>query len=725
MAGITFSGLASGIDFDALVTALIEIERRPIAQMRARQSEGREDIGALTDVKNRLTNLRDKSMVFTSPLDTVFKKIRAVSSNEGVVRVSAQSTASAGSYDVRVERLARSMTVISKAVPAVSSFTAGATGADLNADIEAGVTRLGSLHRRSDGVNLAAADLGAFTVDDGSNGVTVDLSALGTGSTVQDLLDAANAQLAAGGSSATVSLNADSTGLLVSSGTGNLSIADADAAATATKLGLATAGTVAGPVDGGDLDPDLQADTSLAALRGGAGVSTAGGFTIRLGTSSATVDVSAATTLQDVVDAIQATGLAVAASIGADGIRLDATAADKSLAVDEGGGLAGADLGLAGLESGVLRVKTAADADFTRVLLDGVSATAIRDAFNRPTGRSWAASVVDGRLVLNATTLGTDGALSFRDDRLDGGVLEQLEILETNPADDATLSTAYATDSSRGGVVAQGQNARFSVNGIVVERSANTGISDVVSGVTFDLVGASAATGPSFPADYAQTTVTVSADDDAVVSAVRDLVAQYNSAMATVRDVTRIDTQGDADGTLVNNSLLRAAKVDVESVLIDPNRDVGQVAPALFQLVDPEGKPVFELQRDGTLTFDEGRLRAALAEDRGAVEEVFALDTDGNGTFDDGVAVRLKNLLDGYVNFGGLLETETDTVEFLIDDLEDRILDLEEMLDLREKTLRAQFTAAERAISQLQATSNAISNQNAFTSAQKKTTAKK
>lgn len=711
MSGISFSGLGSGIDFDALLDALMAYERRPIDAYYTRQSEAREDVGAVNDVKNRLSNLLSKAEVFTSNFNSVFRKTSATSSNAAVLTASAVSGAASGTYDVRVERLASTMTVISAASPSVASFTAGATGLNLDPDIEAPKTLLGSLHRRDGGAAFLDADFGLLTVDDGLTGpVAIDLTPLGQNSTVQDLLDQMNAALTLAGSGASVSLNADATGLLVSSSTGTLSIADGDGAVSATKLGIATAGAVAAPVDGGDLDPDLQADTSIAALQGGAGAALAGGLTLRLGAETAAVDLSAASTVQDVLDALNGSGLAVAATLAADGIRIDATAADRSLAVDEGTGTAAAGLGLAGLEDKVLRVKTAADADYERIFLSGTGVDAIRDAFNRPTGRSYAASVVDGRLVLNASAVGTDGALAFVDDAAAGGVLEQLDILETNPLDSSTLNTEYAGDSTQGGVVAGAADARFSVNGIVVERSKNTGITDVISGVTLDLKGASAATGAAFPADYASTTLTVANDDDSVVSAVRDLVAQYNSAIEIVKSVTRVDTEGDDDGTLLSNSLVRNLRADLESIFIDMSADVGQGVLSVFQLTTPDGDPVFSSERGGTITLNEARLREALSDDREAVEKAFALDVDGNGTLDDGLAVRLRSFLKAQVDSGGLFQAETEMLEQGIDDLDERILAYEERLDLREKTLKAQFSAAERALSQLQASSNSIAN---------------
>lgn len=98
----------------------------------------------------------------------------------------------------------------------------------------------------------------------------------------------------------------------------------------------------------GDLQPRLSGTTALAALNGGSGVAL-GRIQITDGVGGAAlIDLSAAITVQDVLDAINAAGNGVTASISADE-RSITLAGQGTLAVSEvGGGGTARDLGLLG-----------------------------------------------------------------------------------------------------------------------------------------------------------------------------------------------------------------------------------------------------------------------------------------------------------------------------------------------------------------------------------------
>ncbi|MGI9538626.1 MAG: flagellar filament capping protein FliD [Miltoncostaeaceae bacterium] len=112
---ITFSGLGSGIDTNAIVEALMQLERQPINrieqdknELETKQSVVQEINGLLGALKTASTKLFD--------LDTLLQK-NATSSNDTAVSASASANAVVGSYDIDVTKLAKAHTVASVASP--------------------------------------------------------------------------------------------------------------------------------------------------------------------------------------------------------------------------------------------------------------------------------------------------------------------------------------------------------------------------------------------------------------------------------------------------------------------------------------------------------------------------------------------------------------------------------------------------------------------------------
>ena len=106
MATITFSGISSGIDADAIVNALIEAERQTrIAPLENIKSQWEEKVSAMQEINSKLLSL----YTVTKSMDTEaeFLVRTATSSDDDVLTASATSQAQVGSHTVVVNQLAR------------------------------------------------------------------------------------------------------------------------------------------------------------------------------------------------------------------------------------------------------------------------------------------------------------------------------------------------------------------------------------------------------------------------------------------------------------------------------------------------------------------------------------------------------------------------------------------------------------------------------------------
>lgn len=111
---LTFGGLATGLDTNALVQTLIQIERRPLDRLEARRSEFTTQQGLLRDLNTKLLALRDAARTLDNRSSTLgaasteeeLLAFQVASSDESVVTATASGSASPGTYDVVVSNLA-------------------------------------------------------------------------------------------------------------------------------------------------------------------------------------------------------------------------------------------------------------------------------------------------------------------------------------------------------------------------------------------------------------------------------------------------------------------------------------------------------------------------------------------------------------------------------------------------------------------------------------------
>lgn len=299
-------------------------------------------------------------------------------------------------------------------------------------------------------------------------------------------------------------------------------------------------------------------------------------------------------------------------------------------------------------------------------------------------------------VALSATTTLEELATAIND--LDAGVTASAVNLGTAASPDYRLSiVSQATGASSTITVLQddttlalqttqaGENAEFTVGGFsgTFERETNT-FADVLAGVTLNLKAPGAAT------------VVVNDDADAIVAKVDALVAAFNDVVRFVADesqVTREGAEGEEQvrlGSLAANATVRRLVDRLHETFSAPLAGATGKFPNLASLG-------LATQRDGTIAFDQTKLRAALGEDAAGVAAVLA-GTDGS----DGVAGALADLVADVTGTGGALAVDTNGFDERVQLLQDQIDAGQRRVDQFEQTLIEQFTALESLVSGLQ-----------------------
>lgn len=244
------------------------------------------------------------------------------------------------------------------------------------------------------------------TVSDGS-AITVNL---GTAQTIGDVINAINT---AGGSKLKASVTPGANGLTLtdtSGGGGSFSVADINGSHAAQDLGIlktGSGGTLSGdPVIAG-IDSVLVSD-----LKGGAGLGLGQITVTDRANHSATIDLSGAKSVQDILDTINnTTGVRVSASLNAsgNGIQIsDASGGSGNLVIaDANGDHTATDLGIAGSFD---TTKTAVDGG--NLQLQWVSENTLLSSYNGGKGVTPGSFTITNSLGASATVDLTQGTFT-------------------------------------------------------------------------------------------------------------------------------------------------------------------------------------------------------------------------------------------------------------------------------------------------------------------------
>ncbi|MEZ0266752.1 MAG: flagellar filament capping protein FliD [Phycisphaerae bacterium] len=296
----------------------------------------------------RITDGAGKSAVIevgaSVTLDDVLKKINTsldinVKAAVSGDRITLTDKSGATTVPFAVEDLADGHAAEDLGLTGTAAVAGVITGADINH-----LGRANALSGLNDGrgVRRAGEAGGDFTVTSGDGSWTVSLA------NARSLGDVFDAISDASGGKVTASVDPGSNAIKLT-GNGTVTVAEANNSKAATDLGIVGSG--AGGLTGGALIAGLNT-VLLASLNGGQGLALGNMKITNAAGASATVDLSAARSVQDVFDTINAAGLNITASYNTagNGIQLtDRSTGTGALKVEEdGAGTTAAALGLLG-----------------------------------------------------------------------------------------------------------------------------------------------------------------------------------------------------------------------------------------------------------------------------------------------------------------------------------------------------------------------------------------
>lgn len=172
---ISFSGLASGLDTNSIITDLVRFSQQRINSLKAKQQEASTRQDVLTTVKSRLQSLQTKAHSLARAQQNVFDRRAITSSDESLVLAAAGSAATPGVQSLRVLGLATAHQVASQGFDDPNSqitsgtFQIQAGGSAATITIDPSNNTLTGLARA---INSAAIGVTATIINDGSDSRT-------------------------------------------------------------------------------------------------------------------------------------------------------------------------------------------------------------------------------------------------------------------------------------------------------------------------------------------------------------------------------------------------------------------------------------------------------------------------------------------------------------------------------------------------------------------------
>lgn len=456
---------------------------------------------------------------------------------------------------------------------------------------------------------------------------------------------------------------------------------------------------------------------ALQSVSGGTAATFGSGeLTVSAGTSSITVDVTAANnSLSGIRDAINTAGQnkGISASIVTDasGSRLvlnstktgagndiqvsvtqdgvtAGTNALSSLAFSKGTGTAQLPALSAGaaatFKTGSLSIVSGA-ANLNVAVNDGDSLTAVRDAINTSgAGQGISARIETvssgARLVIESSN---SESLTITASDAGTGTLGDNSLTLLNPAADAG-----------GRTVSEAKSALFSVDGLSVTKDSNT-VSDVISGVTLNLVAAQSA---SDIADGKSITVSIGQDKGSVRANLQKFVDSYNKLVQSSSEMTAVVQVGEGKapvtGPLLGDTSIRNLMSGLRKEMTQLGTDLDIRSLAQLGITT---------QKDGKLALDATKLDAALSSNYDKVADFLG----GEG----GLMSRMQKVVEPYSQSSGILDQRQKGLQSTLTSVDKQREALELRITKVQERLLAQYNAMDQLVGRLQKTSESLASQ--------------
>lgn len=310
----------------------------------------------------------------------------------------------------------------------------------------------------------------------------------------------------------------------------------------------------------------------------------------------------------------------------------------------------------------------------------------IRDAINAAPGNSGVVAsiltVSDGlggtasKLVLTSTNTGAAKAVSV-------AVTGDADGIDNDNAGLSQLISANLTQ------IDPAQDAKITIDGFEATSSTNQ-FTNAIEGVTINVL-------KEDPAGTAlSSSLTIATDKTGVKTAIEEFVANYNGLITIFNTLTNYDASTQTRGLLSGDSSVSVMESSIRRIMTGAVSGAGEGLNTLADLG-------ITTNRDGSIALDDAQLSSALSSNFDNFDDLF--------TGDNGIASRLDQLATQLMGSGGVFVTRETSINEQLARIEDQKDTLNARLEKLEARYRAQFSALDILVSQLNQTGTFLTQQ--------------
>jgi len=317
----------------------------------------------------------------------------------------------------------------------------------------------------------------------------------------------------------------------------------------------------------------------------------------------------------------------------------------------------------------------------------GDTLATIASKINANTSSQVYASVVNGKLVLSGQVTGAANTIAV--------------------TSDSTLATDLGMTQS---LVAR--DAQYTINGQSMTSASNT-VSNGLAGVSLTLNGTTSS-------DASLVVTAPAPNTNTITTAIQGFVTAYNSTVDLIYGYVNdpkvanptTDAQREA-GMLQGDpqllSILSNLRSAVTSTMSGAAGGMGYLGNIGLSTGAAVGSgTISQDSLEGKLNLDTTKLQSMLASNFSGVKALFSNPT---GSFSsEGLSQRMDDLINPQAGVSGTLAGRITSEASLIQSYSQQIADIEQRVTMHEASLRAQFTAMETAVAQLQSSSSSLSS---------------